>query len=197
MRAVFLLLASVLCALALVACGDDDDDVPTQGPTPVITAKPVQVAEQPAPAQPLTGDFLEAQDGVIEMKASNLLFTQNYLRVTSAGQGVTIRLTNNDSVPHTLRFAGIDGRFNTDDDAIASPEQVDPGGVGELTFEPPVDGPYTFRCDIHPTTMGGQLIVGSATPGSAPPETSEASGSATPEPEVSFAPETSTETATP
>jgi len=68
-----------------------------------------------------------------------------------------------------LRIAGLDGQFDTEDDAVANPSQIEGGGgVGELTFAPLAAGAYSFRCDFHPTTMGGQIVVGDATPGSAP-----------------------------
>ena len=166
-------LLAATCALVfatLAACSSDDKSIPTEEPTVQTTAGPVAPALQPAPAQPLNAEFIEPQDGVIELTASGQKFTQNYLRIPAAGESITIRLTNNDNVPHSLRLAGLDGHFDTDDDAVAIPTQIDGGGVGELTFAPQADGPYTFRCDVHPTTMGGQIVVGSATPGSAPPE---------------------------
>jgi plastocyanin len=97
------------------------------------------------------------------MAASGLQFEQNYLS-TSPGETVTIRLTNEDSVPHNLRIAGVDGQFTTEDDAVTTPEQVDAGQTGELTFAPPTDGVYTFQCDFHPASMGGEIVVGDATP---------------------------------
>ena len=192
------LLALVSCALFLasvVACSSDDDkSVPTDEPTIETTAGPVAPALQPASAQTLNSDSVEPQDGVIEISASGQKFTQNYLRIPAAGESVTIRLTNNDAVRHSLRLAGLDGRFDTEDDAVANPAQIDGGGAGELTFAPQADGPYTFRCDFHPTTMGGQIVVGSATPGSGPPDT--ASGD-TDTPIASFAPEGEAETPAP
>jgi plastocyanin len=189
------LAALLLCALffaALVACSSDDKSVPTAEPTVQITAGPIAPALQPAPAQTLNAESIEPQDGVIEITASGQKFTQNFLRMPAANESITIRLTNNDNVPHSLRIAGLDGRFDTEDDAVANPVQIDGGGVGELTFAPQADGAYTFRCDFHPATMGGQIIVGSATPGSGPSSSVE-----TPSPETSFPPEGETETPAP
>ena len=75
------------------------------------------------------------------------------------GETVTIRLTNGDSVPHNLRIAGPDGQYETEDDAVTEPDQVNAGGSGELSFAPQIAGAYTFRCDFHPTQMGGQVVV--------------------------------------
>ena len=181
-----LLVTCALVFVALAACSSDDKSIPTEEPTVQTTAGPVAPALQPAPAQPLNAESIEPQDGVIELTASGQRFTQNYLRVPAANESITIRLTNNDNVPHSLRLAGLDGHFDTDDDAVTNPTQIDGGGVGELTFAPQADGPYTFRCDFHPTTMGGQIVVGSATPGSAP---SSEETSVTDTPVASFPPE--------
>lgn len=187
----FLLITCALVFVAFAACGDDDADngsIPTTDPTTKITVGPIAPAIQPAPAQPLSAESIEPQDGVIELAATGQVFTQNFLRVPAAGESVTIRLTNNDNVPHSLRLAGLDGRFDSEDDAVTNPTQIDGGGAGELTFAPQADGAYTFRCDFHPTTMGGQIVVGAATPGSGPP----ASTSDTATPVASFPPEEET-----
>lgn len=189
------LLLCTLIAGGLAACGGDDSDnsIPTDEPTVRLTAGPIAPAIQPAPAQPLNAESIEPQDGVIELAASGQRFAQNFLRIPAAGESVTIRLTNGDNVPHSLRLAGLDGRFETEDDAITNPTQIDGGGVGELTFAPQADGAYTFRCDFHPTTMGGQIVVGSATPGSAPPESADETAT----PVTSFGPEGESESPTP
>jgi plastocyanin len=167
--------ASILLCLGAACSSGDSTSSATR--TASITAPPAGPRDQPAPAQSLDPQAVEPQGGVIEITASGQRFEQNYLRIP-LGQSVTIRLTNNDNTPHSLRIAGLDGQFNTEDDAVTNPAQIEGGGVGELTFEPLSAGAYTFRCDFHPTTMGGQIVVGDATPGSAP----TASPSAAPQP---------------
>ncbi len=157
--------ASVLLCLGIACSSGDSTSSATR--TVLSTASPAGPRDQPAPAQPLGPQAVEPRDGVIEITASGLRFEQNYLRIP-LGQSVTIRLTNNDNTPHSLRIAGLDGQFNTEDDAVTNPAQIDGVGVGELTFAPLAAGAYTFRCDFHPTTMGGQIVVGNATPGSVP-----------------------------
>jgi plastocyanin len=156
---------SVLLCLGIACSSGDSTSSATR--TVLSTASPAGPRDQPAPAQPLDPQAVEPQDGVIEVTASGLRFEQNYLRIP-LGQSVTIRLTNDDNTPHSLRIAGLDGQFDTEDDAVANPSQIEAGGVGELTFAPLSAGAYTFRCDFHPTTMGGQIVVGGATPGSVP-----------------------------
>ncbi|HEY8768296.1 MAG TPA: cupredoxin domain-containing protein [Dehalococcoidia bacterium] len=158
--------ASVLLCLCIACSSGDSTSSATR--TALSTEPPAGPRDQPAPAQQLDPQAVEPQDGVIEITASGQHFEQNYLRIP-LGQSVTIRLTNNDNTQHSLRIAGLDGQFNTEDDAVTNPPQITGGGgVGELTFAPLSAGAYTFRCDFHPTTMGGQIVVGDATPGSAP-----------------------------
>ena len=177
------LLAATLLTLAVVACGDDDDD---GSPTPSAAVPTVAASlPQPEPAQPVDAEQAIPTNGVIELAVEGNLFVDNHLAVPLA-ESVVIRLTNNDTVPHNLRLAGTDGEWDTEDDAVTTPEQIDGGGVGELTFAPQVDGYYTFRCDFHPTTMGGRIVAGEP---SGPPETA-----ATPTPSPTPAGASPTET---
>jgi plastocyanin len=156
---------TVVTLATAVACGDDDDDT---SPTPSAAVPTVAAAlPQPEPPQPVDSESVSPENGVIEIAAQGNLFLDNYLAIP-LGESVVIRLTNNDTVPHNLRLAGTDGEWDTEDDAVTTPEQIDGGGVGELSFAPQVDGYYTFRCDFHPTSMGGRIIAGEP---SGPPET--------------------------
>jgi hypothetical protein len=143
------------CLLVFAACaGDDDGATPTAPPASLATPNP-----QPEPPQPLASEQVSPEEGVIEVAATGTLFVQNHLAVP-IGESIIIRVTNNDPAPHNLRLAGIDGIFETEDDAVTVPEAIDQGSVGELSFAPIVDGYYTFRCDFHPTTMGGRIVAG-------------------------------------
>ena len=112
--------------------------------------------EQPDPAQALDATLTEPVDGVIEVTLQDILFSPNNLHVP-LGEAVTIRLTNNDPATHTMRVAGIDGRYDTEDDALVP--EIAPGTVEELTPDGAAAGTLTFRCDLHPGTMGGVLVV--------------------------------------
>lgn len=92
------------------------------------------------------------------MTAENVAFVGNRLSIPR-GEAVTIGVTNRDGVSHNLRIAGPDGEFETEDDAVTAPETINRGEAGELTFAPPLAGEYTFRCDFHPLTMGGVIVV--------------------------------------
>jgi plastocyanin len=159
-----LLIALVsICVFATAACGGDGDDEIETSPTifvPQDTAPaPTAVLQpQPQPAQPLEEQVSAVAGGLIEIAAAGALYAPNHLSMT-LGETVTIRVTNADTQEHNLRLAGVDGQYDTDDDAITLPSPISPGESGELTFVPQVAGNYTFRCDFHPDSMGGQIDV--------------------------------------
>lgn len=146
--------ALVVGVLAAAACSGDGggDAVPGAG-GPSLG----EIQTQPEPVQ-ASGDLVESHDGLIEVHISGAQFVQNELGMT-AGEPVKIRVLNEDGQPHNLRIAGFDGVFQTEDDAVTAPETIEAGGVGELIFAPPVAGSYTFRCDFHPGSMGGRIVV--------------------------------------
>lgn len=165
MKIPILAIATLLLAGALVsACGgnDDDDGGAPEATTPVADGggSPVgpELLEQPEPAQEIVASVTEPAAGVIEVAASGSLFANNNLAMP-LGEPVTIRVANADLVTHNLRIAGLDGEYQTEDDAVTAPESVPGGETGELTFAPPVAGAYTFRCDFHPASMGGRITV--------------------------------------
>ncbi len=152
--AVPLALAAVLL---LAACGGDGEG----GTTPSADETPPAAGglqPQPTPAQGLETTRTEPQGGVLNLTAADIAFSPNHLGMTQ-GQTVAIRLTNDDSVPHNLRIAGPDGEYETEDDTVTEPDLLNSGDTGELSFAPQIVGAYTFRCDFHPTQMGGQVVV--------------------------------------
>ena len=157
MRLAPALLLILVAALFVAACGDDDDGsdaVASETPN-LFPSQPVP-QEQPIPAQAIDTTLTEPVDGVIEVTLQDILFSPNSLHVP-LGDAVTIRLTNNDPAPHTMRVAGIDGRYATEADAFG--ERIDAGAVEELTLDGAAAGSFTFRCDLHPGTMGGVIVV--------------------------------------
>jgi plastocyanin len=158
-----LIAAAFSLTLVLTACGDDSGDdgsgSPADGTSPGdgTPAGPV-VQEQPQPAQTIVADVTEPADGVVSVAIEGTAFANNNISVPE-GEGAVIRVTNSDLVTHNLRIAGLDGEYFTEDDAITEPEMIAGGGSGELTFAPPVAGTFTFQCDFHPASMGGQITV--------------------------------------
>jgi len=153
------LLIPPLLALIIIiaACSDDDDG----GPVAEDTATPeasVAVQDQPDPVQAPAGTPSQPGEGVYEMVAENASFKGNDITLP-LGQPSTIRVVNRDQLTHNLRIAGLDGSYDTEDDAVTEPPAIQPGSSGELSFAPAIPGRYTFRCDFHPGTMGGQITV--------------------------------------
>jgi plastocyanin len=151
-------LLALLLMIAAIACSDDDEPEATPLVETPAALSPTQVLVQPEPVQPLDAEFTEATDGVIEVTVEGAAFIGNRLRVP-AGSAAKIDVTNRDDQVHNLRIAGFDGVYQTEDDGVTTPDPIAAGGSGSLEFAPAVPGPYTFRCDYHPGSMGGQVIV--------------------------------------
>ena len=149
-----------LTLLAVGACGGDDEpkDGATNGGPNTGPTIPLELQEQPEVVQELDEELTVAFDGVIPVVTADLLFDPNKLTMTS-GETIVVRVTNSDTVPHNLRIAGLDGLYDTEDDALTVPETIGTGETGELNFSPQATGNYTFRCDFHPGSMGGQVVV--------------------------------------
>ena len=148
-----------LVVLVFAACSGDDNDgaLEVLDLTPTVDAN-LTVQNQPDPVQPPVGTPSTPEEGVYEMFAEGAAFYGNTINA-ALGQLTIIRVTNNDQLTHNLRIAGLDGLYDTEDDAVIEPPAIEPGTSGELNFAPAIRGAYTFRCDYHPGTMGGQVIV--------------------------------------
>ena len=149
----------LLLTIVIAACSGDDDDGAAEiaEATPTVDAN-LTVQNQPDPVQPPVGTPSEPQEGVYEIFVEGAAFYGNTIN-GALGELTIIRVTNNDQLTHNLRIAGLDGQYDTEDDAVTEPAAIEPGASGELRFAPAVRGAYTFRCDYHPGTMGGQIIV--------------------------------------
>lgn len=78
----------------------------------------------------------------------------------TAGQQVTINLTNKGTAIHNLRLAGDDNQFNTSDDAASDPQLITAGGgTGTVKWAPKAPGTYNYQCDFHPADMKGTITV--------------------------------------
>jgi len=154
-----LLSALLLAALVFAACGGDDTQPTPQAEAPSPTVDPnIHVQNQPAPVQAPNGTPAQPQEGVYEIIAQDTAFQGNDVTIP-LGSSAVIRVTNRDQLTHNLRLAGLDGLYDTEDDAVTEPPAIEPGGSGEFTFAPAIPGAYTFRCDYHPGSMGGQITV--------------------------------------
>jgi len=90
----------------------------------------------------------------LDVTVGDNYYKPNEFRVR-AGQQVTLKVTNEGQAVHTVRLAGPDGRYETDDDTMADPEMIKPGATVAVAWTAPNEpGPYTFRCDYHPSETG-------------------------------------------
>jgi plastocyanin len=97
----------------------------------------------------------ETEEGAVNLTAENSAFTSAQLTVPGGGQ-VTIRFTNSDQgLPHN--FAVYEDQSATTE--IYKGEAFPGPATRNQTFRAPPPGRYFFRCDIHPTTMKGMLVV--------------------------------------
>ncbi|MEX2246539.1 MAG: cupredoxin domain-containing protein [Dehalococcoidia bacterium] len=122
------------------ACGQSASAQPTAGPAGTPTPAPTP----PADAQQL------------DLVGFNLAFEQEEL-TADAASAITITFDNQDEgVEHNVVF--FDG---PDDEAERIAETAVEVGpiVQTLTFGPLEPGGYYYHCDIHPTTMTGELTV--------------------------------------
>jgi len=81
-------------------------------------------------------------------------YKPNQFRV-QAGQQVTLNVKNEGQAVHTVRLAGPDNRYETDDDTQIDPPMIKPGQTVSLVWVAPNQtGAYNFRCDYHPEETG-------------------------------------------
>ena len=145
-------LSSILVVVALVvaACGGGATPE-TQAPAPQQTAAPEEPAAPQETAAP--GEDAAAEEDAVAfvVVGERIRFDVKELRV-KAGQEVTVTFENRDSgVPHNFAVQGPQGIIKTD---IAN------GPVTQtLTFTIDQPGTYQFICEVHPTSMVGELIV--------------------------------------
>ncbi|MDP8956300.1 MAG: cupredoxin domain-containing protein [Actinomycetota bacterium] len=93
--------------------------------------------------------------GAANLTAQNSTFEPRQLTVPAGGQ-VTIRFTNSDQgLPHN--FAVYEDQSATQE--IYRGETFPGPATRNETFRAPPPGRYFFRCDVHPTTMTGTLVV--------------------------------------
>lgn len=149
-----------LSVLLFAACKADGEQQAQESPTSPPAASPA-IQRQPQVVQPLDSEAAEPEDSLLEVRAAETRFQPNHLRIT-IGTSVTLRVLNGDGQPHNLRIAGPDGEYETEDDAVTQPPAIAPGGSGELIFAPALAGNFTFRCDFHPGSMGGRIVVTAA-----------------------------------
>lgn len=135
LRTAFLVVAATVVALLTAACGGGGEQEAGQ------TASTLAAANEDVRA---------------DIVSENLLFDKDRIEVP-AGSRVKIVFDNRDrGVQHNFAV------YETSEakELLAGTDLEAGPVVQELTFEAPQAGEYFFRCDVHPTTMTGTLVVG-------------------------------------
>ncbi|HET8944675.1 MAG TPA: cupredoxin domain-containing protein, partial [Dehalococcoidia bacterium] len=111
----------------------------------------------PTPTPAPTGGAADV-DVEFDLAMTDNAFSQTEFTVKS-GEKFRFKLTNGGSFAHSLRIAGPDGEFDTDDDLVSDPHSILAGTAGELVGQIDKAGTYAFRCDFHQAEMTGTLTV--------------------------------------
>ena len=79
-------------------------------------------------------------------------YAPNQLTV-SAGDRITFNLSNTGTLPHNIRIAGPDGKYDTADDVPIGAQVLNAGeSAGFEWTAPDQAGTVEFRCDFHLNT---------------------------------------------
>ena len=145
----------------LVVRLDDEGDYEFQDPTSTnaqgtIVVKGEPVTEEPTPT-PSPG-AQEPVDVTLDVVARDDGFEPDKLEV-EAGKKFRINIKNEDQFVHSMRIAGPDGQYDTEDDLASKQTAIKAGETGELVGQIDKPGTYTFRCDFHRTQETGTLTV--------------------------------------
>ncbi len=153
-----------LSSYLIAGCGSSNKSStsPTQAPTRAAAANPTTAptsapaAAAPSATRPAATAAPSGSGSANSISIADFSFTPARFNAT-AGQQVSLNVTNNGQFPHTFTITGL-----VDSGTIA------PGQSKTVTFTPTAAGNLIYFCMIHgQATMSGQLMV-AGTSGSAP-----------------------------
>jgi plastocyanin len=127
---------------------------------PTTTSTPAPSTTSPTTSTPPASSTTTSPAGQavnISLTAKSMLFDKSTITVP-AGAVVTINFTNSDiGIPHNFALFASAGAVPP---ALFQGAIITGPATANYTFTAPVaPGNYFFRCDIHPTTMTGTLVV--------------------------------------
>ncbi len=128
----------------------DEHAAPGEGAPP--EGAPVPGESPPPPGSPAAPP--PPPEGGVTVVAQASTFNTSQLSLRAEGE-VAITLQNQDPVPHNLSI------YTEQGGDVIFQETPQPGPATiQYRFPAPPPGEYYFQCDVHPTTMFGQVTVG-------------------------------------
>jgi len=140
----------------LVVRLDDEGDYEFQDPTSPAAKGTIVVRGEPVTETPTATPSPTAQEPVdvsLDTVANDDGFAPAELEV-EAGKTFRINIKNEGQFVHSMRVAGPDGEYDTEDDLESTQRAIKTGETGELVGQIDEPGTYTFRCDFHRTETG-------------------------------------------
>ncbi len=95
----------------------------------------------------------------IDIAGKDSLFDLDEITVESGRQVVVVFDNQDEAIPHNWAFYESRDGAEGGEEAIAGSPIVAGPVVQQIVFEAPEPGTFFFRCDVHPTTMTGELTV--------------------------------------
>ena len=130
----------------------------SQSTPPADHTFPTELTATPATTSPAT-PTPAAEAGTIGVSLRDNFFEPKDIALQT-GQTLTFDLTNDGALPHNMRIAGPDGKYNTGDDTVSSPDVVLGRQNATLEWQGAASpGSIPFQCDIHPGVMAGTITV--------------------------------------
>ena len=145
----------------LVVRLDDEGEYQFQDPTSTNAQGTIVVRGEPVTEEPTATPSPGAQEPVdvtLDVAVGDKGFAPAKLEV-AAGKKFRINIKNEDQFVHSLRIAGPDGQYDTEDDLASTQTAIKAGETGELVGQIDKPGTYAFRCDFHSTEETGTLTV--------------------------------------
>ena len=101
----------------------------------------------------LSGPPPTAPPGGAAIVAAQIAFDRDEIDVP-AGQAFDLLVENRDAIPHNVAIVGTDGNPVYVGEVFTGP--------GSKTYAIPAlaAGRYSFRCDVHPLSMVGEVVAG-------------------------------------
>lgn len=83
---------------------------------------------------------------------------QNPEFTLTVGATVNATLNNTGATQHDMHIDGVDKAYDSEDDIVSDPDLIPGGATGTIAINLPL-GSYNYKCDFHPDTMKGTLVV--------------------------------------